>query len=107
MCIRDSHKYSAIKKVVDGITFDSKREAARYGYLKIRFRAGEIRDLVLQPSWEIVINSRKVCKYIADFMYRENGVVVIEDVKGMKTPLYNLKKKLMLAVHGIVITEVK
>lgn len=101
-------KYSAKKAVIDGITFDSRREARRYQELKLMSRAGAIADLNLQPEWNIVINGVKVCAYRADFAYRDlkSGRSVVEDAKGMRTPLYSLKRKLMLAVFNIEITEV-
>lgn len=100
-------KYRNKKTVVDGIKFDSQREATRYSVLKIMQAAGVISDLRLQVPYTITINGLKICKYVADFVYIDNGREVVEDVKGMKTPTYNLKKKLMKAVHGIEIQEVK
>lgn len=98
-------KYGAKKTVIDGITFDSQAEAARYGVLKIVQVSGLITDLRLQVPYQITVNGKKVCRYVADFVYSENGKEVVEDVKGMKTPVYNLKKKLMEAVFGVVIFE--
>lgn len=105
---RELPKYRAIPTSVDGIRFDSRREAERYQGLKILVRCGEIKNLRLQVPYDIVINGHKVCKYIADFVYIDNetGKEVVEDSKGMRTPVYRLKKKLMLAVHGITIVEV-
>jgi hypothetical protein len=80
-------------------------EAARYGALKIIQAAGLIKDLRLQVPYVITVNGKKICRYVADFVYIENGKEVVEDVKGMKTPVYNLKKKLMEAVFGVVILE--
>lgn len=99
-------KYQNWKTVVDGITFDSAKEARRYGELKLLQRAGQISGLAIQPTYRIVVNNCLVCTYKADFTYldAEKGLVV-EDVKGMKTPVYRLKKKLMLAVHGVEILE--
>ena len=99
-------KYGNKKTIVDGFKFDSMREAARYGSLKILKAAGLISNLRLQVSYTIMINEIKVCRYVADFVYIERGREVVEDVKGMKTPIYNLKKKLMKAVLGITISEV-
>ena len=102
-------KYRNTKTVIDGVTFDSKKESARYSDLKLMHRAGAITDLTLQPKFDIVINGQKVCSYIADFSYVENGVTVVEDVKSemtRKLPTYRLKKKLMRAVHGIEIREI-
>lgn len=108
------NKYHNIKTVVDGITFDSKLEAKRYGELKLLEKGNLIFGLELQPKFPIVVNGKKICTYIADFKYilktsQPQGVgseEIIEDVKGMKTPIYNLKKKLMKAIHGIDIVEI-
>ena len=92
---------------LDGIRFASEAEARRYSYLKIRLRIGEISDLELQPKFPIAVNDKRICNYIADFRYKENatGKVVVEDVKGVKTPLYKLKKKLVEALYGVSIIE--
>ena len=100
-------KYRNKKTVVDGIKFDSQREATRYSVLKIMQAAGVISDLRLQVPYVMTVNGLKICKYVADFVYVDRGREVVEDVKGMKTPTYNLKKKLMKAVHGIEIQEEK
>lgn len=112
-----TNKYRNIKTVVDGIKFDSKAEARRYSELKLLEKAGEINKLELQPRFDIKVNGTKICTYVADFAYEEDktdgyfGFTVsnkrVEDVKGIKTPVYNLKKKLMKAIHGIDIKEVK
>ena len=99
-------KYHAIKTVIDGITFASKAEAARYNELKLLERSGEIDSLILQPVFPIAVNDKKICKYIADFSYYAGKKNIIEDVKGMKTPVYRIKKKLVEAIYGIEITEV-
>jgi hypothetical protein len=99
------NKYGAKKTVVDGITFDSKREAKRYGELKLMERAGYIANLQLQPRYDFVINGVKCGFYKADFKYSDELGVRVEDVKGMKTPVYRLKKKLMKALHDIDILE--
>ncbi len=97
-----------MKTVVDGITFASKKEAKRYGELKLLESAGEIDRLILQPAWDLCIREIKICRYIGDFQYRDRRsmAVVVEDVKGMKTPVYKIKKLLMAAIKGIGITEV-
>ena len=100
------NKYRAIKTVVDGITFASKAEARRYSQLKPLERAGAIACLQLQPRFDCVVNGKKICTYIADFKYATADGFTIEDVKGMKTPVYRLKKKLVEALHGITITEI-
>ena len=102
-------KYKNVKTILDGISFDSRKESARYSDLKLMHRAGAITDLTLQPKFDIVINGQKVCSYIADFSYVENGVTVVEDVKSemtRKLPTYRLKKKLMKAVHSIEVREI-
>jgi len=102
-------KYNSRKTEVDGFVFDSKREANRYSELKLLQRVGEIGSLELQPRFEVVINGQHICNYFADFRYvdfRPNGREVIEDVKGVKTPIYRLKKKLVEAVFEITIVEV-
>jgi len=100
-------KYRNKKTLVDNIWFDSKKESDRYLELKLLERAGEIFDLKLQPKFPIEIGGVKICTYIADFEYQEQGnpYKTIEDVKGMLTPIYRLKKKLMRAVHGVEILE--
>jgi hypothetical protein len=107
-------KYGAIKTQVEGITFASKREAARYVQLKALEKAGHISDLKLQPSFEIVPSvildgkRQRALKYIADFDYVDHlGFRVIEDVKGMKTREYQIKRRLMKVVHGIEVKETR
>ena len=99
------NKYRAIKTIVDDITFDSKKEARRYVQLKLLVKAGVVTTLELQPRYDLIINTVKCGFYKADFRYFENGKEVVEDVKGMKTPVYNLKKKLIKAIYGIEIFE--
>ena len=99
------NKYNNIKTIVDGITFDSEKEAMRYGELKLLEKARIVSNLRLQVKYDIVINNIKVCSYIADFVYIQDGKEIVEDVKGMKTTIYVLKKKLMFAVFGINIKE--
>ena len=111
-------KYNAVRTTVDGITFASKAEARRYSELKLLEKAGEITHLELQPKYEIRLNGKKICNYIADFRYINRnqvhdrsgaqGCTVTEDVKGMKTPIYKLKKKLVEAMYpGVMIIEIK
>lgn len=91
---------------VDGIKFRSKAEAKRYGELKLLEKAGEIRHLELQPAFPLTAHDRKLATYVADFRYQQNGAVIVEDVKGMLTPMYRLKKKWVQLQYGIEITEV-
>ena len=90
------NKYKNQKVVVDEKTFDSKKEASRYLELKLLEKAGQIRGLILQPSFELIPKqeSERAVKYIADFMDVENEETIVEDVKGMKTKEYILKRKI-------------
>ena len=119
-------KYGAHKEVIDGIRFDSKKEANRYLELKRLERLGLIGDLELQKEFvlvpaqfETVPRKRgggfkkgkcieRAVKYKADFYYfdTEAGVFVCEDVKGVRTKEYVIKRKLMLYVHDIRIKEI-
>lgn len=101
-------KYHATRTIVDSITFDSKREAARYAELKLMQRAGLISDLRRQVKYELIPKQQgeRAVSYIADFVYTEDGKTVVEDVKGVRTPVYKIKKKLMLWRHGVKIREV-
>jgi len=94
-------KYGNRKTVVDGITFASAKEAKRFGELKLLEKAGVIADLTLQPRFPLKVNGLLICTYVGDFTYRSDGASVVEDSKGFITPEFRLKKKLMLAVHGI------
>jgi hypothetical protein len=104
----NSSKMHNIRTQVDGITFDSLDEAAHYGELKIEEKAGLITDLHVHKTFRLVVNGVHVCDYESDFTYRRDGQLIVEDVKspGTVTYAYRIKKKLMLAVHGIVIQEV-
>lgn len=100
------NKYRAVKTELDGIVFDSKREANRYSELKLLLRAGTITELHIQPAFDVAVNGVPICRYIADFRYTAlDGKVTVEDVKGMRTPAYRLKKKLVEALYGIRILE--
>jgi len=102
-------KYNAVKAELDGFLFASQAEMRRYSELQLLEKAGEIKDLVIHPSWPLKVNGELVCNYEADFQYYDiqKSALIIEDVKGMKTPIYRLKAKLMKAVYDIVIKEVK
>lgn len=100
-------KYGAKRTEVDGIVFASMAEARRYGELKLLERAGKIKDLELQPVYALIVNGVRVGNYIGDFRYVEGETVVLEDVKGVKTPVYQLKKKLVEAIYKFKITEVE
>lgn len=106
------NKYSAKKVIIDGEQFDSRKEARRYGELKLLERAGVIRDLKRQEEFVLIpqCGKEKPAKYHADFSYTdcETGEKIVEDVKSSatKTKDYILRRKLMNWVHGIQIVEV-
>jgi hypothetical protein len=88
--------------------FDSAKEARRYMELRTRLAVGEIDKLQLQVEFVLEVNGGKVASYVADFVYQENGKMVVEDVKSAVTRrirIYRLKKKLMKQIHGIDIIE--
>lgn len=104
-------KYHAKKTVVDGIEFDSAKEAKRYTELRALEEAGKIHGLRLQVTFALLPNFKcdgvkyRGINYVADFVYYRNGKLVVEDVKGVKTPEYKLKKKLMAYINYINIEE--
>jgi hypothetical protein len=101
-------KMGNVRTEVDGFVFASGLEATRYGELKLLEQAGEVRELQLQFPFRLDVNGIHVCTYVADFVYVDaQGKQVVEDTKGMKTAVYRLKKKLMKAVFGIEIVEIK
>lgn len=95
-------KYRALKTTVGGITFDSSLEAKRYTQLKILETAGTIKNLQIQPKFRLMDSFKydgrtiRAIDYIADFMYEENGKVIVEDVKGIRTKDYIIKSKLFI-----------
>ena len=113
---KDSNKYRAKKTVIDGYTFDSRKEAARYKELKCLLKSGIIQNLEIHKTFHLLpkqtdskgrVLERK-CDYIADFAYTQDGEMVVEDVKSpatRKKPEYVLKRKMMLFFHGIKIRE--
>lgn len=122
-------KYNNKKIIIDGIKFDSKKEALRYKELKMLEKAGIIHDVQRQvkyvlipaqyePTSSVYVKGNnkgkpkkgklieRECAYYADFVYTENGKTVVEDTKGMRTPEYIIKRKLMLYIHGVRIKEI-
>jgi hypothetical protein len=93
-------KYRNVPTVVDGIKFASKREAARYGHLKLLERAGAIQGLRLQPRYPMTVGGLHVCTYVGDFEFQENGRTITEDAKGVKTAEFVIKAKLFHALYG-------
>ena len=121
-------KYGNRKVTVGGITYDSAKEARRHQELKLLERAGIITDLKRQIKFILIPTQRepdtistkgrvkpgkvleRELSYIADFVYKENGKEIVEDVKGYKEGaayrIFAIKRKLMLSVHGIRVREV-
>jgi hypothetical protein len=109
-------KYRNEKVDIDGIKFDSKKEARRYAELRLLERAGHIKDLESHKRKFVLIPAQRdkngkllerECAYVADFVYKDadTGETIVEDVKGYKTPEYRMKRKMMLFFHGIRIRE--
>lgn len=100
-------KYHNRKIEADGYVFDSLAEHRRYCQLRLLLGNGDISQLEVHPRYPLVVNGHKIGTYIADFRYCDRGQRVTEDVKGVRTAAYVLKKKLMAAIHGIDITEIE
>jgi hypothetical protein len=102
-------KYKAIPVEINGIRFASKAEGRRYLELKQLEAAGAIRGLALQTSFPFVIGADLMFTYVSDFFYEDvqTGRRVIEDVKGVTTPVYKLKKKIIEKYYGTKITEIR
>lgn len=113
-------KYHARPTVVDGVRFHSQKEAKRYGELKLLEKAGEVWDLVLQPRFPLVVPMTtgtlmgavkamsdqpytKIGEYRGDFAYKDRTGRVVEDVKGMDTPMSKWKRKHVSAQYGITV----
>lgn len=102
-------KYFNRREVIDGVTFDSKREATRYRELKLLEKGHKIKDLVVHPIFKLLEAfqdysgaPQRAIQYESDFMYRDGDIGwkwVVEDVKGMKTEVYRIKKKFFLAKY--------
>ena len=104
------NKYGNQKVVYEGIKFDSKKELRRYLELRLLLRSGAISKLELQKPYILIDksdNGRQIV-YKADFVYVDNrtNTTVVEDVKGVRTDVYKLKKRLMAERYGIIITEI-
>ncbi len=102
-------KYGNKKTIVGDFTFDSAKEAKRWGELMLLQRAGQISDLRRQIPYPLVVNGKTVCKLVVDFDYRENGQLIVEDTKSeftRKLPVWRLKSKLFTAIHGFSVREV-
>lgn len=101
-------KYKNRPVRVEGVFFASQLEADHYRELQLLQQHGAISELKRQVPFALVVNGHKITTYVADATYRDqSGNLVVVDCKGFATPEYKLKRSLMKAVHGIVITEVK
>lgn len=102
-------KYGNKKVKVGDEELDSIKEANRYKELMLQEQAGLISNLRRQVKYTLHCNGEAICSYDADFVYERNGKRIVEDVKSemtRKLPVYRIKKKMMLACHGIEIQEV-
>lgn len=109
MAKKSYNKYRVAPKeerTLDGITFASKREMNRYAELKLLESSGQICGLRMQPRFDIIVNGINCGFWKGDFYYEDDEGATVEDAKGMKTPLYKLKKKLVEAIYGFGIVEV-
>ncbi len=106
-------KYRNKKITIDGVTFDSQREAARWQQLCLMEKAGRIADLQRQVKYVLLPAQKdrsgkvieKQLTYVADFVYKQNGQTVVEDSKGYRTEVYRIKRKLMLWRYDIRVQE--
>lgn len=107
-------KYNNQKPVVDGITFDSLKEANRYCELRSLQKIGEISNLRRQVKYVLIPSQKdenghcveRECAYKADFVYEKDSQIIVEDTKGVRTSDYVIKRKLMLFIHHIKIREI-
>ena len=104
---KTTSKYSAKKTMVGDKKFDSKKEAKRFVELTLLEKAKAIQDLKTQVKFPLIKKSAhgREIVYIADFVYYEDGKMVVEDTKGFKTDVYKLKKRLMAELYDIEIKE--
>lgn len=105
-------KYHSTPVEVNGIRFDSKREANRWFELRMLERAGKIEKLKRQVKYLLIPSQyrdgkciERECSYLADFVYVKDGHLVVEDCKGFRTPEYKIKRKLMLQLYDIRLVE--
>lgn len=105
-----AHKFHAVRTTVDGIAFASKAEARRYAELRLLEKAGQIDDLERQPKFALHVASTLgqahtlVGHYFGDFRYRDaRRGRIVEDVKGVDTPLSHWKRKHVALQYGITV----
>lgn len=103
-------KYKNIKTIVNGISFDSKKEAGYYNVLRLKEKAKMIDRFEMQVKYDLVVNGQKIGFYKADFVtFKDGKVLDVIDVKSemtKKLPVYRLKKKLIKAIYGFDIVEI-
>jgi hypothetical protein len=100
-------KYRNVPVTVDGYQFDSKLEAKRFKELELLQKGGAITKLEFHKHWDLHVGGIKLGYYESDFSYEEDGKTVIEDTKGVRTPIFAWKRKHVLAEYGIEIREIK
>ena len=104
------NKYLNKKCEINGIVFDSRKEARRYCELLLLVNGNYIKNLQRQVKYELIPkqDGERACSYKADFVYHDakTGKMVVEDTKGYRTEAYKIKRKLMLYKYGIKITEI-
>lgn len=101
--MRLKHKFGAIRTEIDGIKFDSKKESKRYQELLWLQKTGEVLFFLRQVPFHLPGNVKYLCDFV---VFWKNGDITFEDVKGMKTPMYSLKKKQVEALYPIEIKEI-
>lgn len=100
--MRRRSKFGNRRTPVGELTFDSAREAKRWGDLVLLERIGEISDLRRQVAYPLTVNGILTTTYVADFVFVDKcGRTVVEDSKGVQTDAFKIKRRLMLAVHGV------
>ena len=100
-------KYNNVRTTVAGKRFDSKMELRRWQDLELLLEVGAISELQHHVRYPLEINGVKLGYYECDAQYRMGNDIIVEDTKGMRTAVYRLKAKLMKAIHGIEIQEIK
>jgi hypothetical protein len=113
--LRQGRKFGNKKTVVDGHTFDSKREAARWCELRLLQRAGRISELQRQVVYELAPGvkfegakrAQPALRLVVDFQYREAGRLVLEDIKGVVTTAFTIKRHLLKARIGLDVRVIR
>lgn len=100
-------KYGNVKVQTEYGLFDSNGERDYWLYLQARQVAGEITELDRQRRFKLFVDGRLICTYVADYVWRENGALVVADFKGYETRVSKIKRRLMLACLGITVKVVR